>query len=475
MKTIIEPFRSKMVEPIKFTTRSQRMQILADAGYNLFQVKAEDVIIDLLTDSGTAAMSSEQWAAMMRGDESYAGCASYYRFRDKVADIFGFSQVIPVHQGRAAERLFFGCFVKPGDIVPSNTHFDTTRANIEARGAQAVDLPCVEVQSPDSDHPFKGNIDIQALQELIKAEGAHRIPFAMLTITNNAGGGQPVSLSNIAEYRRVLRTHNIPLYVDAARFAENAYFIQRREAGQMTKSIRSIAREVFSHADGCLMSAKKDGMANMGGFIALNDEQLAAKIKESLILTEGFPTYGGLSGRDLEAIAVGLEEVLSEDYLQYREAAARYLYNGLTENGVPCISPPAMHAVYINAQAFLRHIPQSQLPGQVVACQLYLEGGIRACEIGTVMFGQHDPDTGAESVARQELVRLAIPRRVYTQSHFDYVIEVAGILAQGKEELSGMRIVYQPPALRHFTATFAPLTTTKGCNPAPRRPASAAV
>jgi tryptophanase len=457
MKTTIEPFRTKMVEPIRFTTKSERQQILQKAGFNLFQVKAEDVIIDLLTDSGTSAMSSQQWGAMMRGDESYAGCASFYRFREQVWQTFGFPEVIPVHQGRAAERLLFSCLVKPGDIVPSNTHFDTTRANLAALGGQPVDLPSSESQDPESTHPFKGNVDLGALEALLSGDSARRVPFAMVTITNNASGGQPVSLANLKEYSRILHEHGIPLFIDAARFAENAYLIKQRELAYRKRSICSLVKEMFACADGCLMSAKKDGLVNMGGFIALWDNGLATRVREASILTEGFPTYGGLCGRDLEAIAVGLDEVLSEDYLKYREASARYLADGLSREGIPIVQPAGLHAIYIDAGKLLPHISPWQLPGQALACQLYLEGGIRTCEIGTLMFGSPHGEPERQACARHELVRLALPRRVYSQSHYDYVIEAAANVLSRRQAISGMRIIWQASALRHFTARLEPL------------------
>lgn len=455
MKTIIEPFRTKMVEPICFTTRSEREQLLAKAGFNLFNLTSEEVIIDFLTDSGTSAMSQEQWSALMRSDESYAGCTSFYRFREAVQRIFGFSEVIPVHQGRAAERLLFGAMIKPGDIVPSNTHFDTTRANLEYLGAKAVDFPVIESSDFESDYPFKGNIDLGKVRDFIASQGTARIPMGMITITNNSAGGQPVGLDNISSYSEILHAHGIPLYIDAARFAENAWLIKQRDHQYQARSVQSIAEEMFALADGCLMSAKKDGLANMGGFIATRDPGLACRIKDMLILTEGFPTYGGLSGRDLETIAVGLDEVLSESYLQYREAASRYLARGLAELNVPMVKPPGLHAIYLDARKFLPHIPLNQYPGQALACELYLEAGIRSCEIGSVMFGRQDTKTGQECPAQMDFVRLALPRRVYTQSHYDYVIEAVTNVFKRRESVAGMKFVYQPERLRHFSATFA--------------------
>ncbi len=457
MKTIIEPYRVKTVEPIRMTTRDERERFLAAAGYDLFQVPAEDVIIDLLTDSGTSAMSSDQWAAIMRGDESYAGSPSYARFEKSVRGIFGFKHVIPTHQGRAAERILFTTLCRKGHVVPNNIHFDTTRANIEFLGAEAVDLPSPEVADLQASHPFKGNMDVDALKALIDRVGADRIPLAMLTVTNNSGGGQPVSMQNVREVRHVCHEHGIPLYIDACRFAENAYFIKQREPGYENIPVKEIAQELFAHADGCTMSAKKDGLANIGGFLCTNDDNLARQEKDLLILTEGFPTYGGLAGRDLEAIAVGLEEVLHEDYLEYRFASTRYLGEHLAEGGVPIVQPPGGHAIYVDAASFLPHIPPLEYPGQALAVELYREAGIRSVEIGSVMFGKVDHETGAETPARSELVRLAIPRRAYTQSHIDYVIEAALAVASRRESIRGFRIVEQPPFLRHFTARFAPL------------------
>jgi len=453
MQTIIEPFRIKMVEPIRLTTREQREELIVAARYNPFLLRAEDVIIDLLTDSGTSAMSSDAWAEMMRGDESYAGARSWYRFRDTVKDIFGFEQVIPTHQGRAAEHILFSVMVQPDSIIPNNTHFDTTRANIEFCGGQAVDLPCAEANDLDSDYPFKGNMDIAALETLIADEGAEHIPLIMVTVTNNSGGGQPVSMANIREISRVARQAGIPFYVDACRFAENGHFIKRREAGFENSSALEIAREMFSYADGCTMSAKKDSFANIGGFLCTNDAELAHRERNILILTEGFPTYGGLAGRDLEAIAVGLREVLDEHYLDYRLLSTRYVVERLHKSGIPVVTPAGGHAVYLDARRFLPHIEPLQYPGQALAVELYLEAGIRCVEIGTVMFGA-DPHTGEERPARLDLVRLAIPRRVYTQSHMDYVLEGVGLVWERRADIRGMRIVRAPKFLRHFTAEF---------------------
>ena len=457
MKTIIEPFKIKMVEPIKMTTREERESVLRQAGYNLFLVHSDDVLIDLLTDSGTAAMSAEQWAGVMRGDEAYACSRSFYRFFDTVRDIFGFKHVIPTHQGRAAERILFSIMCKKGDIIPNNTHFDTTRANIEFHGVEAVDLPVAEARQPALQHPFKGNVDTRALRELIERVGPGKIPLAMITVTNNSGGGQPASMANIREVKQILTPYHIPLYLDACRFAENAYFIKLREEGYAQKSVKEIAREMFSYADGCTMSAKKDGLANIGGFLCTNDDKLAAQERNLLILTEGFPTYGGLAGRDLEAIATGLEEVLHEDYLQYRIASVKYLGNHIAAEGVPIVQPPGGHAIYIDAKAMLPHIPPSQYPGQALVSELYLEGGIRSVEIGSVMFARKDPKTGEEIPAPMELVRLAIPRRVYTQSHIDYVVEAVLQVYDRRDQIRGMRIVEEAPFLRHFTARFEPV------------------
>lgn len=455
--TIIEPFRIKSVEPIRMTTRAQREAFLREAGYNPFLLRAEDVLIDLLTDSGTGAMSAEQWASIMRGDESYAGAASYYRFADAIHEIFGFTYVLPTHQGRAAERILFTTTCKSGDVVPNNTHFDTTRANIEHVGARAVDLPISEGRQPATMHPFKGNMDVEALEALIAEVGRERIPLVMLTITNNSGGGQPVSMANVRAVRAVCQRHGLPLYIDACRFAENCWFIREREEGYAGKPVREIARELFSYADGCTMSAKKDGLVNIGGFLATNDEALARQESRLLILTEGFPTYGGLAGRDLEAMATGLHEVLEEDYLRYRIASTAYLGRHLAQIGIPIVQPPGGHAIYIDAAALLPQVAPRMFPGQALVAEMYLEGGIRAVEIGTVMFGSTDPTTGEEQTAPMELVRLAIPRRVYTQSHVDYVIEVMADVFAARERIGGLKMVWQAPPLRHFTARFEPI------------------
>jgi tryptophanase len=442
-RTIIEPFRIKSVEPIRWTTRAEREQLLRAAHYNLFLLPAEDVLIDLLTDSGTGAMSTHQWAAVMEGDESYAGSKSFDRFRSAVQDIFGYRHVIPTHQGRAAERILFGVTCKKGDVVPNNTHFDTTRANVEFVGAEAVDLVIPEGREPRLDYPFKGNMDVNALEQLIKRVGGERIPLVMLTITNNSGGGQPVSMENIRQVSAVCRKNKIPLYFDACRFAENAYFIKLREPGYERKTPKQIAQEIFSYGDGCTMSAKKDGMANIGGFLCTNDDLLAQQERDLLILTEGYPTYGGLAGRDLEAIAVGLNEALQEDYLQYRIASTAYLGNHISQRGVPIVQPPGGHAIYIDARTFLPHVPADQFPGVALAAELYLEGGIRSVEIGRLMFGE---------AAKMDLVRLAIPRRVDTQSHIDYVVEVILEVWKKRETIRGLKLTYEAPFLRHFTA-----------------------
>jgi len=447
-RTIIEPFRIKSVEPIRWTTREQREKLLRAAHYNLFLLPAADVLIDLLTDSGTGAMSTHQWAAVMEGDESYAGSKSFDRFRASVQDIFGYRHVIPTHQGRAAERILFGVTCKKGDVVPNNTHFDTTRANVEFVGAEAVDLVIPEGREPRTKHPFKGNMDVPALEALINRMGRERVPLVMLTVTNNSGGGQPVSMENVREVSGVCRKHRIPLYFDACRFAENAYFIKVRENGYESKTPKQIAQEMFAHGDGCTMSAKKDGMANIGGFLCTNDDLLAQQEKDLLILTEGYPTYGGLAGRDLEAIAVGVPEALEEDYLRYRIASTAYLGNHIAERGVPIVQPPGGHAIYIDARAFLPHVAPEQFPGVALAIELYLEGGIRSVEIGGLMFG---------AAARMDLVRLAIPRRVYTQSHIDYVVEVILEVWRKRESIRGLKLTYEAPFLRHFTARLEPV------------------
>ncbi len=454
MKTIIEPFKIKSVEPIRMTTREEREKILAEAGWNPFLVHADDVLIDLLTDSGTSAMSAKQWAGVMQGDEAYACSRSFYRFEKTVQDIMGFKFVIPTHQGRAAERILFSILCDENSVVPNNTHFDTTRANIEFRGAKAIDVVIDEAHVPSEMHPFKGNLDLEKLRGVIKKYGRERVPAVMITVTNNSGGGQPVSMANIKAVREVCDEYSLPLYFDACRFAENAYFIKLREKGYAEKSVKEIAQEMFSYADGCTMSAKKDALVNIGGFLCTNDDLLARQERDLLILTEGFPTYGGLAGRDLEAMAQGLEEVLEEDYLQYRIASTRYLGERISEAGVPIVQPPGGHAIYIDAKGMLPHLEPLQYPGQALTCELYLEGGIRAVEIGSVMFASKDEKTGEEIPAPMELVRLAIPRRVYTQSHIDYVIEVILALNERRDSIRGMRIVEQAPYLRHFSAKF---------------------
>ncbi|RRR98151.1 tryptophanase [Glycomyces terrestris] len=452
-RTIIEPFRIHSVEPIRMTTAAERRERLAAAAYNLFQLHADDVLIDLLTDSGTGAMSRDQWAAIQRGDESYAGSPSYFVFRDAVRDLFDFAHVIPVHQGRAAERILFTVLGGPGKTVPNNTHFDTTRANVEATGATAVDLVIPEGRDPASRHPFKGNMDLAALEALLA--GGADVPCVFVTITNNSGGGQPVSLENLRGVRALCDRYGKPLFLDACRFAENAWFIREREAGQGGRDVVDIVRDIAALADGMTMSAKKDPMGNIGGWLALDDPALAQECRNLLILTEGFPTYGGLAGRDLEALAQGLKEVVQHDYLRYRITSTAYLGEALQQAGVPVLTPIGGHAVYIDARALLPHLDPLHYPGQAVAVALYELGGVRSCEIGTVMFGRR-PD-GAEAAAPMDLVRLAVPRRTYTQSHIDYVIEVCGCLAERAHRLPGYRIVEEPDALRHFTARFEPI------------------
>jgi tryptophanase len=454
MKTIIEPFKVKMVEPIKLTTREEREAILAAAHFNPFQIPAEDVIIDLLTDSGTSAMSSEQWAGMLRGDESYAGARSWYRFEKVLRELTGMPHILPTHQGRASERILFELIGGPGKVIPSNNHFDTTRGNIEHSGAEAVDLVIDEGTQPRSQHPFKGNLDPAKLERLIDQVGAERIPICMVTVTNNSGGGQPVSLENLKEVRAICQRHGIPLFLDACRFAENAYFIKLREPGQQGRTPREIAREMFDLADGATISAKKDGLVNIGGVLLMRDDTLAKRADSLLILTEGFVTYGGLAGRDLEAMAQGFTEVLEEDYLRYRLQSVRYLGEHLLAAGIQIIEPPGGHAVYIDAAAFCPHIPPEQFPGQALVCALYRAAGIRSVEIGSVMFGRTDPDTGEATHPPLELVRLAIPRRVYTQSHIDYVIEAAIEVFQERDKIRGLRMTEEPPVLRHFMAKF---------------------
>ena len=452
--TIIEPFRIHAVEPIRLTTQDERERALEEAGWNLFSLHADDVLIDLLTDSGTGAMSRDQWAAVQHGDESYAGSPSWFLFRDAVQELFAFKHIIPTHQGRAAEKILYTVVGGPGKIIPNNTHFDTTRANVEFTGAEAVDLVIAEGRQPALIHPFKGNMDTVALDALLAERGAD-IPIVVVTITNNSGGGQPVSLANLRAVREVCDKYGKPLFLDGCRFAENAWFIKTREPGQEHRSPKEIIQEIGRLVDGMTMSAKKDGMVNIGGWLAMNDDTLAEQCRNLLILTEGFPTYGGLAGRDLEAIAQGLREVVSEDYLRYRIESTAYLGNALLDAGIPCVQPFGGHAVYLDARALLPHIPPLEYPGQALAVELYRAGGIRGCEIGTVMFGMR-PD-GTEVPGPMDLVRLAIPRRTYTQSHIDYVIEVARDVAARAGSLRGYRIAKQPKQLRHFTATFAPL------------------
>jgi len=452
--TIIEPFRIHSTQRIRHTTPDEREAALGRAGYNLFGLRGEEVLIDLLTDSGTGAMSSRQWAAMMDGDESYAGSSSFERFRDTVKALTGLAEIIPTHQGRAAEHILFSVVARKGQVVPNNTHFDTTRANVEFVGAEARDLVIPEGRVPSSEHPFKGNMDLEALETTIRQVGVERIPLVMVTVTNNSGGGQPVSLENLRGVRKICDQYHLPFFLDACRFAENAWFIKLREPGQADRTPREIAREMFSLVDGCTMSAKKDGMANIGGFLAVNDQALARKARNLLILTEGFTTYGGLAGYDMDAIAVGLEEVLDEDYLRYRIRSTAYLAEKAEAAGVPTVRPPGGHAVYLDAKALLTHIPASQYPAQALAVELYRVGGVRGVEIGSVMFGTRHDD-GTETPSAMELVRLAIPRRTYTQSHVDYVGEVIREVAGQRETIRGLRIVEQAPWLRHFTARFA--------------------
>jgi len=451
LKTIIEPFRIKSVEPIKMNTYEDRVKILRNAYYNLFLVDADDVIIDLLTDSGTGAMSSQQWAGIMLGDESYAGSKSFKFFEKTIKDLMGFKNIIPTHQGRAAERILFSTIAKKGQYIPSNNHFDTTRANILNVEAVPVDLVCLESFDFKTSYPFKGNIDIDKLEKFINDKGIENIPIIMLTVTNNTGGGQAVSMSNIKSTSNLAKKYNIPFYIDACRFAENAYFIKKNEPGFENHSIVNIVKEMFSYSDGCTMSAKKDAIANIGGFLCTNDDSLAKKKKDLLILTEGFPTYGGLSGRDLEAVAYGLLEVTQEDYLEYRIKSTEYLGEKLNELDIPIINPPGGHAIYIDAKNFLNHISIDNFPGQALACELFLEGGIRTSEIGSLMFGGYNSG-GDKFYANHELVRLAIPRRTYTQSHIDYVIEVLKKIKSNNHKIKGLKIKYESKTLRHFTA-----------------------
>ena len=453
-RTIFEPFRIHSVEPLRITTSAERARAIREAGFNVFNLHASDVLIDLLTDSGTGAMSRDQWAGIQHGDESYAGSPSWFVFLQAVKELFPLEHVIPTHQGRAAERIIFSVLGGPGKVFPNNTHFDTTRANIEATGAEALDIPIPEALAPSDPHPFKGNIDLDALERLLATRAAD-VPAVFITVTNNSGGGQPVSLGNLRGARTCCDRHGVPLYLDACRFAENAWFIKQREPGYGEHSVPEIVREMASLIDGMTMSAKKDGLANIGGWLALNDDAVAEQCRNLLVLTEGFPTYGGLAGRDLEAIACGLREVVQEDYLRYRIRSTGYLGEALMAGGIPCLHPIGGHAVYIDARALTPQIEPLQYPGQALAVALYETGGVRSCEIGTVMFGRH-PD-GSERPAAMDLVRLAIPRRTYTQSHIDYVIEVCSAVAAQREHLRGYRIVSEPATLRHFTARFEPL------------------
>ena len=456
MKTIIEPFRIKSVEPIYFNSKEERKAILENAFYNLFYIHASDVLIDLLTDSGTSAMSSNQWAGIMQGDESYAGSSSFFHFEKTIKNITGMPLVIPTHQGRAAEKILFSILGGKGKYFVSNTLFDTTRANIEFTGAEGIDLLCEAGKHASVPAPFKGNMDTEALEKIIAEKGAANIPLCIITVTNNSGGGQPVSMQNIKEVKDICAANNIPLFIDACRFAENAYFIKLREPGYADKTVAEIAHELFSYAAGCTMSAKKDAFANIGGFLAMHDKELAQQCRNLLVITEGFPTYGGLAGRDLEAIAIGLEEVLDESYLQYRIRSIEYLNNKLVAAGVPVMQPAGGHAVYIDAKEMLPHIPVEQYPGQALAGALYTEGGIRSVEIGSLMFGRYDANKKLIP-ASMELVRLAIPRRVYTQSHIDYVAEVIIEVFKNRNEIKGLQIIEEAPALRHFTAKLKPV------------------
>ncbi|PIW99126.1 MAG: tyrosine phenol-lyase [Ignavibacteria bacterium CG_4_8_14_3_um_filter_37_9] len=456
MQTIIEPFKIKSVEPIRFTTKQEREIILRDAGYNPFLIHADDVLIDLLTDSGTSAMSAAQWAGIMQGDESYAGSKSFYRFEEAIRKITGMKFIIPTHQGRAAEKILFSIVGGKGKYFPNNTHFDTTRANIEFSGAEADDFLNEIGKHPEIRADFKGNMDVEKLEKFIQEKGKENIPLCMITITNNSGGGQPVSMQNIRETKEVCKKYGIPLFIDACRFAENTYFIKTREEGYKDKSPLEIAQEIFSYADGITMSAKKDALVNIGGFLAMQDEKLATQCRNLLIVTEGFPTYGGLAGRDLEAVAQGLEEVLDENYLHYRIRSVAYLGDKLVAAGVPIIEPPGGHAIYLDAKRFLPEIPPYQFPGQAIVCALYIEGGIRSVEIGSVMFGKND-ESGNMISPPMELVRLAIPRRVYTQSHIDYVSEVVIETFNQREKMKGLKFTYEAPMLRHFTARFEPV------------------
>ena len=452
-----EPFRIKVVESIRLVSPAERESALKEAGYNLFSMKAEDIFIDLLTDSGTGAMSSEQWAAIMRGDESYAGARSFVRLKQAVEDIFGFKYFVPTHQGRAAENILAACLVKPGNLIPSNMHFDTTDANIRARGGRPTNLVIEEAYDPADPHPFKGNMDIAKLKDFIKKVGVANIPFGMMTVTNNAGGGQPISMENLKAVADVYHAHKIPFFIDAARYAENCFFIKEREHGYKNKSVKEIAHKMFSLADGMTMSAKKDAIVNIGGLLCLNDESLFKRVKNELILREGFPTYGGLAGRDLEAMSVGLYEGIDEAYLAYRLGQTAYLTRRINDAGIATIQPAGGHAVYIDARTVLPHIPQSEFPGQALSVELFREGAIRGCEIGSVMFAHPDPDTGKIIYPKLELMRLAIPRRTYTQSHMDYVADSLAKIKSRAKNIRGYKFTYAPELLRHFTAKFEPL------------------
>jgi len=454
-----EPFRIKSVEPISLLPRDNRIKVLKDAKYNIFKIKAEDIYIDLLTDSGTGAMSNEQWAALMRGDESYAGARSFYRFEDIVREITGKQFIIPTHQGRVAENVFFSSVLKKGDFVPNNTHFDTTRANVMHKGGVAIDMPCPESDG-DEELLFKGNMDTHRLTQFIEEHGSEKIPVVFMTVTNNSTGGQPVSMSNIKETAEICGRYGIMFFFDCARFAENAYFIKRDEPGYEDRTIKEIAQEMFSYADGALMSAKKDGLANMGGFVALNDENLARKITELLIVIEGFPTYGGMSGRDIDTVAAGLREVTNEDYLAYRIGQMEYFGKLIEQAGAPIVKPTGGHAIFIDAGKFLAHIPKDQFPGQSLTVELYREGGIRGVEIGSLMFGGIDPETGKTFNAPHELVRLAVPRRVYTASHLEFVADIIDRIAKRKDDLKGYKITREAKLLRHFTVELDEISSS---------------
>jgi tyrosine phenol-lyase len=458
MRFPAEPFRIKVVEPLRRVSREERENLIREAGLNIFAVPADSIYVDLLTDSGTSAMSDRQWAGLMMGDESYAGSRNFYHFAETVRDIFGYPHVIPTHQGRMAENLLFSSVLKPGDVVPNNSHFDTTRANVEHQRAEARDLVIEEGMDPTSRHPFKGNLDPVRLDRALGELGRERVPLVMITVTNNSGGGQPVSLANVRQVREVCDRHGVPLLFDACRFAENCWFIQQREPGHAGRSVREIAREMFSYGDGCTMSAKKDGLVNIGGFLALKNAEWAERITNLLIMVEGFPTYGGLAGRDLEAISIGLCEVLNEDYLAYRIGQVAHLGEQLEKAGVPIMLPPGGHAIYIDARTFLPHVPQSQYPGQALVVALYREFGIRAVEVGSLMFGHRDPHSSEMVYPRLELVRLAIPRRVYTMEHIRYVAESVIALHRDRDRLRGLRITYEAPTLRHFTARLEELS-----------------